>query len=997
MTYNSNNEIKKFMLIPTEETSSYFSACYLALKDFLKFIRTYPDIIYKIIKLSKQKYLLYDFNTFIINNFYEDILNPDNISKDFIYVLEHLFKDIIGQCENPVDFEKVYKESNIYLLINSIICIKEVKIYFNSIYGNIINKYIISGRSSKVLFFDINELNNFIKNRENNYINLYTNSDNNQKKELEKKQKLLRTSMNNMYKMRFNSFENMSIESSTNIEDNSDLNQNSELNEEFAVKYLYELNKNEIKKQIQNCKDNKNLKDYLQTQLNNMNKNEDNLYSNSFMLEKIQKSKESEKILFYYERNFWIVIEIINEIIEQFLLTINNMPNVIKYILKIVVELLKNKFPHIKLIEIYSNLSCILIGIINNCFYNPNYNLILSDVLLGSKIKQNLNIINSIFSQLISFKFYSSKEKSDYTPFNLYFIENISSIYSIYDKVLEFNTPEITIYTRRKTKIFNFHSDSNTANNDKRLFYSFSICYRVEDITTLLNIIQQNKNIILEEKTSLYPNDKFKIIFDKLKDNKEILKALKEKEKQNSAINYYILFEIFYSNALNDLVNSKKYSPYFKLDKLENKTNSKKITRKNSLIQAQNALSELLINIPSLEETSIDEKNINNLKQIMSDLNSYIKNKCNIMEYFKDESIEENDETIPIEWYISSFLEMLEKMDEKYKKKEYEKFFVKFKKSIENEINEYNFDILGKLNESINNITNTKNEYNYLLNIFEEIDINDKVKEIIKDEIIEVEIKYKYNIVEKYLKLNTIQNNKEEENINININNTINTNIQNNKVCYNISDFIRNFPDLNEIQKEININIFNIMKELKINHCFNSYFNLINSTILIKYQNENKEKMLEKIKKYIFEKIYNKIFPKFPLEQDMIFSAKVITKNKIIPENSNLFNFDYDNIIPLVDDLFIKLDEQRCPNDKLNIIKQIFEIIFNIIKYEKGEEYSDKDLSNLCEYFLIKVKPEKINSNLDFIKIFQKKDEPHENKINISILERSIENLLNSQ
>ena len=68
----------------------------------------------------------------------------------------------------------------------------------------------------------------------------------------------------------------------------------------------------------------------------------------------------------------------------------------------------------------------------------------------------------------------------------------------------------------------------------------------------------------MEEKTSLYPNDKFKIMFDKLKDNKEILKALKEKEKQNSAINYYILFEIFYSNALNDLVNSKKYSPLTK-------------------------------------------------------------------------------------------------------------------------------------------------------------------------------------------------------------------------------------------------------------------------------------------------------------------------------------------------------------------------------------------------------------------------------------------------
>ena len=40
--------------------------------------------------------------------------------------------------------------------------------------------------------------------------------------------------------------------------------------------------------------------------------------------------------------------------------------------------------------------------------------------------------------------------------------------------------------------------------------------YRVEDVTTLLNIIQQNKNVILEEKTSLYPNDKFKIVTNAL-------------------------------------------------------------------------------------------------------------------------------------------------------------------------------------------------------------------------------------------------------------------------------------------------------------------------------------------------------------------------------------------------------------------------------------------------------------------------------------------------
>ena len=69
--------------------------------------------------------------------------------------------------------------------------------------------------------------------------------------------------------------------------------------------------------------------------------------------------------------------------------------------------------------------------------------------------------------------------------------------------------------------------------------------------------------------------------------------------------------------------------------------------------------------------------------------------------------------------YINSFVKFLEKMDEKYKKKEYEKFFDRFKKSIKNEIEEYKFDILGKLDECINNILNDKNEYNYLQSAYE--------------------------------------------------------------------------------------------------------------------------------------------------------------------------------------------------------------------------------------------------------------------------------------
>ena len=912
-------------------------------------------------------------------------------------MIEHLYKDLISKMENSNEFYKTYQESNLANLFNNLIYKKEIQIYFNSVFTDVIKKYISSNNSSKVLFFEISELNNFIRNRDSTFRRVYTRSDVNQKKELEKMNEELTTSMNNLFKMRFNSFENMSIESINDFEEKYDFYQNSEQNEEFATKYLLDLNKNELKKMLQNkeTKDNKNLKEYLSFQLNNMTNKNDNLYSNQIMLEKIQKSKDSEKILFFYERNFVIVIDIINEILEKLIESINNIPVIIKYILKMLYEILKYKFPHIKAIELYSCLSCVLNGIINNCFLNPENNLLLSDVLLGSKIKQNLNIIISIFSQLISFRFYSSEEKSDYSPFNLYFCDCINSIFTFYEKILDFNSTDL-ISHRKKSKIFNFHNNENPtnlniSNNDKQLFYSIAICYRVEDITNLLNIIQKNSDVILEEKTSLYPNDKFKIIFDKLKNNKEIFKSLKEKEKENNTINYYLLFEIKYSNILNDFIINKKYSPFFKQEIIENKNNSKKISRKNSLIVAQNSLSELLINIPSLESILFNENNINNLKQIMSDLSSYIKNKYNIMDYFNESSFYENDEKIPPEWYINYFCEMEEKMDEKYKKKEYEKFFQKFKKILEKEINEYKFDILSKLNESSDNIILINSEYNFLKNNLNEMKINEKIKDIIKNEIIEVEIKFKYYQNEKLFKIGIIQNNYNENDKNSNIN----SNLDSVKICYNISDFCKNFPDLNDIQKNLNVSIFQIMKELKISDNLDIYLNIISSTVLNKYKDENKQKMILIIQKYIFEKIYCKIFPKYNENKDLAISSKIISLSQITPEYLKLNNFDYDSMIPLFINLFNKLDDFKSPLDKFEIINQIFEIIFSIIKYLKGDEYSDEDLSNICEYFIIKVKPEKIYSNLMFIDNFENKNEQlDDNKINIRILLRSIENLL---
>ena len=61
--------------------------------------------------------------------------------------------------------------------------------YFHSIISYIIEDYVISGKRSKVLLFEVGELINFIKNRDINYNHLMRNSDSTKKKELELKKR----------------------------------------------------------------------------------------------------------------------------------------------------------------------------------------------------------------------------------------------------------------------------------------------------------------------------------------------------------------------------------------------------------------------------------------------------------------------------------------------------------------------------------------------------------------------------------------------------------------------------------------------------------------------------------------------------------------------------------------------------------------------------------------------------------------------------------------
>jgi hypothetical protein len=348
-----------------------------------------------------------------------------------------------------------------------------------------------------------------------------------------------------------------------------------------------------------------------------------------------------------------------------------------------------------------------------------------------------------------------------------------------------------------------------------------------------------------------------------------------------------------------------------------------------------------------------------------------------------NESETEQKITIPSEWYINSISRTLDN----YKKKEFDNILNKLNDNIENSIEDYRFENIGLLSQSINYIIKYKQEYYEFQTILEEIYLNNQIIEFIYNETIEVEIKFKYNKKEKFFEINKKNiNNKDKDNT------IVSEDIQ---FCNNISEFTQKFPDIIYIQNLYNISLYDLEKEIKINECLNSYFVILNEHSSKKFKKELNDKIKLKIKNFIFEKIYNKIFPNIVEIEDLNLNKKISSLSCVKPENFNLNNFDFNSIIPILSEYFKQINIQRSPYSKLNIINKIFEIIFNVLKYIKGEKFSNDDILNISVYVIIKAKPEKLSSNIKYLEIFGNQDYFDNCRIYLKILKDSIAKIMN--
>ena len=892
---------KKYNSIFVDQINECQPSLILAINNFFKILNESPELLYKIIKFITERDLTDSFLLFITNNLCVDILSPEIIPFKFLLIIENILYDEISKISNINNLISILSNLKISKLFIGFKYYNEVSNYFNLMMGDIIEDYENSDINSVPLIFDVSKLAEYIKLKEE-IINNELNSEKKFKREEAKKKKNNeKNTISNIYKKKFQG-DDSSSSSLSGLFSSEDEDFNIELinSETFMSKYAPEMDRKELNEIIKKYSDDEFIQDYLKKQIVLLDKNE-KLFSNVVFFDNVGDLKDSEKILYYYQRSFNIVKDIIFKVNQKFVNTSNLIPYSIKCLCRIIYNLIKLKFPNLTKIEINKYINIFFFNIIiEQLLISSDYGSLMTTTIISNKTKYNIKVIFDIWKKFINGKFYTNdkKEECDYTPFNWYFIDIMHENADVCEKLIDVNIPD---YLLRK----NINGNNNgiaefKKYETKKNFYSYSSCFTFDNLSSIINIINCNRSDFFQNKEKNPLIDEFKKSFITINENGSILRKLKEKDNSNIT-NFYIYSELFYSDEISNIIHENKKEEKLFLELIKNeKIDNKDI---NELIKVKNYIYNLLQNIDliNFKNNSLN-RNLDNLKEILTQLDKYNKMKSFLSENHKDntnnikQNLPNKDFNLFSEFNINSLISFLE-TNKIYSKNNYKKLFDLLLKDVSNSIERYDFELLTPIYKSLNNIKD--NISLYIINEvkYKNIFISVRLRRFIENEQIEVEIKFKYNTNEKYFIISKVEQNnnkyfiKKEKTVPI--------------ICHNIPDFIKKFPNLSKIQIKDN--------EINVRKALSDYFNIL----------------------------------------------KQCMTSKIINEN----------FIKIITELFNQMNNEKSYSGKLEIIEQIFRVINYILKINKGDKFSTDDIAPLCEYALIKSKPERLSSNLRFIQM----------------------------
>lgn len=194
----------------------------------------------------------------------------------------------------------------------------------------------------------------------------------------------------------------------------------------------------------------------------------------------------------------------------------------------------------------------------------------------------------------------------------------------------------------------------------------------------------------------------------------------------------------------------------------------------------------------------------------------------------------------------------------------------------------------------------------------------------------------------------------------------------NTKVCLTINDFTKNFPNLVKIQEFQDIDVLEFQRKLDFPNKINHYISLIKDFIMKNLDNFD-DSIMDKISEYIMSKIYNKIYPNEPYDQDTKIYQQSIRLSWIKLNNlaKMKMNFVYGSFLSDVFKYFNLIDSEKSPNKKIFNVSEIFNSIRFLLKFNGGgKDVGVDDQMPLLNYAIIKAQPLRIYSNAKFMELY---------------------------
>ena len=742
----------------------------------------------------------------------------------------------------------------------------------------------------------------------------------------------------------------------------NEMNDNKKREEDFKQKYLAIFDESSLSKLIEENKNNKNLSEFLNNKLSIISK-EKQKYLNKKFLYFCFEHNNSDKIINLYKSKFYIAIDFIEQIFTDILNEIRFIPNPIKKICRIISELINQKFPNINTID-----KSIFIS---NFFFNKLLIPFLSNrnifTFINDNTLYNLKVISQILQKYINGNLFNSGDSEfSFSPFNWYTIYNIDNIITLYQNMIKVQLPSYLDNLINNKLSPDYEYDYFNENQEKNV-NMLSILYNIEQVKEIINAINNNKNIIfignknsiikkIIERLMLKNNiDLINEIINREKENLnkyKKIKNLKEKFKKEELtfrkpkIQYFIISQIKvnkkYEKILN--INDKNYFS-IKLNK-ESKENDEKI-------QLKNKLSYLLNNYKLLEKSDFNENEIDTTKKILNEIHLSL-NFIGTNNY--------------IEFCAEYLLQKLKELPENY----CNNILIELEKDIKESIKEK--EIINLSDIFLGLKFQNRCEINYK-KYMKSIDDYEKIiisRKIIKEYFIPIELKFKYengqndffNIKESTFKERDID--KEDKIDKYEKSNKI-------KLCLNIDDFIKHFPDFMKYQEFNGINIFDIQNNLGIPEQINAYMNIIRDKLLT-HNIKNLDEILDEIYDYIIEKIYDKCCPSKPYEEDKdlfkkCISLKWIQPHHLLHQSNKLF---LGTKINDFSSYFLLLSQEKSLRKKLVILNNIYDSI-DILNgfYELDKTTHVDKIYSLLDFFIIKAKPLMLYSNLRFMELYR--------------------------